>query len=87
MLGEPAAIVEGAIRWPYRDEILSAVASSVLPRSYSDSASKISGGGYVLLRIVCGPIVKLRPHARRGWLLLQCGQRSGGWIFENRGVA
>jgi hypothetical protein len=42
-------IVEGATRWPYRDEIFSEVASSVLPRSYSDSASKISGNGYVLL--------------------------------------
>jgi hypothetical protein len=57
-------MVEGATWWPYRDEIFSAVASSVLPRSYSERASKISGTGYVLLRIARGPTVTLRPHER-----------------------
>src|SRR6202030_159114 len=54
-----------ATGWPYRDEIFPAVAWSVLPRLYSESASKISGRGYVLLRIARGPTVKLRPHARQ----------------------
>jgi hypothetical protein len=97
-------MVEAATWWPYRDESFSAVASSVLPRSYSDSASKISGRGYILLRIARGPTVKLRPHARQRKmgtsscfflrvpflmrrLLLQWGQRSGGLIFDSRGVA
>src|SRR6516165_1384307 len=58
-------IVEGATRWPYRDEIFCAVDSSELPRLYNVRASKISGSGYVLLRIVRGPTVKLRPQARQ----------------------
>src|SRR5271169_3271618 len=57
-------IVEGATWWPYRDESFSAVASSVLPRSYRESASKISGRGYVLLRIARGPTLKVRPQER-----------------------
>jgi hypothetical protein len=32
MLRKPAEIVDGATRWPYREEILPAVSSSVLPR-------------------------------------------------------
>src|ERR1039457_6140255 len=58
-------MVEGATRWPCREEIRAAVSSRVAPRSYSVNASRISLMGYVLLRIVRGPGANGRPHERQ----------------------
>jgi hypothetical protein len=58
-------MVEGATRWPCRDEMRAPVSSSVAPRSYVVSASRISLTGYVLLRTARGPGEKVRPHERQ----------------------
>jgi len=55
-------MVEGATRWPCRDEMRAPVSSSVAPRWYVVSASRILLTGYVLLRTARGPGEKVRPH-------------------------